>query len=119
FALGPQHFREILANREVWTDEYIERAMEYTLAKIKMGKVRQSASGYLMKALREGYILGKQDKVIIEQQMAQRAKERQNQATIENAKQLVQDDVQTFASKGLAIWETMDEDTRRESYAKF
>lgn len=64
FALNQTDFNEIMSNRDVFTDERIQQAIEYTRHNIERGKVKLSAGGYLMKALREGYRLGTLDKQI-------------------------------------------------------
>jgi hypothetical protein len=51
FALNQTNFNEIMSNRDVFTDERIQQAIEYTRHNIERGKVKLSAGGYLMKAL--------------------------------------------------------------------
>lgn len=53
FGLSPANFDEIMANRELWTDEWIRQAMEFTRHNIEQGRVNKSVSGYLMRALRD------------------------------------------------------------------
>jgi len=64
FALGHAEFNEILTNRELYTDERIQQAIDYTRRNVELGKVKVRAGGYFMKALREGYLLGTLDKQI-------------------------------------------------------
>ena len=64
FALNQTEFNEIITNRDVYNDERIQQAMEYTRHNVKVGKVKVRAGGYFMKALREGYLLGELDKQI-------------------------------------------------------
>jgi hypothetical protein len=64
FALNQNEFNEILTNRETFTDERIQQAIEYTQHNVLTGKVKLRAGGYFMKALREGYLLGELDKKI-------------------------------------------------------
>lgn len=62
FALSQAEFNEILTNRELYTDERIQQAIDYTRHNHALGKVKLRAGGYFMKALREGYLVGTLDK---------------------------------------------------------
>lgn len=64
FALNQDEFNEIITNREVYTDERIQQAIDYTRHNVALGKVKLRAGGYFMKSLREGYLLGELDKQI-------------------------------------------------------
>lgn len=64
FALNQNEFNEIITNRETYTDERIQQAIDYTRHNVKLGKVKLRAGGYFMKALRENYLLGKLDRII-------------------------------------------------------
>jgi len=64
FALGHAEFNEIIQNRELYTDERIQQAIDYTRHNVELGKVKLRAGGYFMKALREGYALGTLDRQI-------------------------------------------------------
>lgn len=64
FALNQAEFNEIITNREVFTDERIQQAIDYTRHNVALGRVKIRAGGYFMKALREGYLLGELDKQI-------------------------------------------------------
>lgn len=119
YALSQQHFSEILANRDTWTDDYIKKAMEYTQAKVKLGKVRQSASGYLMKALREGYSLGAQDKLIIEQQLAQKEVEEARKKAVKAEKTKVDKQAHDQIEEGLGLWRAMAEEDQRATLQRF
>ena len=61
FGLSREQLNEIMANRDEWTDERLQQAMDYTRFNIEQGKVKKSASGYLMKALKEHYVVGTAD----------------------------------------------------------
>lgn len=119
YALSQQHFHEILANREKWSDDYIKNAMEYTQTKIKLGKVRQSASGYLMKALREGYSFGTQDKLIIEQQLAQKEAEEARKKAFETQKLKVDKELHGQVEQGMSLWRAMAEEDQRAALQRF
>lgn len=69
FGLNGTQIMEIINNREEWTDERIQRAIEYTRFHIGQGKVKLPA-GYLMKAIRGDYTLGEAMKTIANQQAA-------------------------------------------------
>ncbi len=58
FGLNAAQINEIARHHEEWPPERLREAMEYTRHKIASGQVNRSAAGYLMKALREGYVLG-------------------------------------------------------------
>ena len=64
FALNQTEFNEIITNRETFTDERIQQAIDYTRHNANLGKVKIRAGGYFMKALREGYLLGDLDRKI-------------------------------------------------------
>lgn len=64
FALNGTEFNEIITNRETFTDERIQQAIDYTRHNANLGKVKIRAGGYFMKALREGYLLGDLDRKI-------------------------------------------------------
>ncbi|KMZ13403.1 Protein involved in initiation of plasmid replication [Candidatus Burkholderia humilis] len=67
FGLNQTEINEIITKRDQFTDEKINKAIEYTRFKVHEGKVTRRAAGYLMKALREGWVLGELD-VHIKQQ---------------------------------------------------
>lgn len=71
FGLSEKHFDEILANRETWTDEWINQAIEFTRFNLKRGRVTKSPAGFLMKALRDNLRVSSADKLIADQ-LAQR-----------------------------------------------
>jgi Initiator Replication protein len=62
FAFDTPEFDRIAKNREVWTDERLEQAIEYTRHRINMGKVTISPKGYLLTALEGNYRLGEADR---------------------------------------------------------
>ncbi|CAH2806302.1 MAG: hypothetical protein CBHOC_4610 [uncultured Caballeronia sp.] len=67
FGLNQTEINEIITKRDQFTDEKINKAIEYTRFKIREGKVTRRAAGYFMKALREGWMLGELDKQIKQQ----------------------------------------------------
>ncbi|MDN0077430.1 RepB family plasmid replication initiator protein [Crenobacter sp. SG2303] len=125
FGLTEKQFNEISANRNTWTDEWIERAVEFTRVKITQGKVSRSPSGFLMKALRENLsisdaertMMAVQSKIEAEEQAkveAQEAKHKAraaDQAAQENAAKAKQEEE---VHLGEAILCAMDATNRKE-----
>ncbi|BDC45295.1 replication initiation protein [Paraburkholderia terrae] len=62
FAFDTPEFERLAKNREVWTDERLEQAIEYTRFKLNEGKVTVSPKGYLFKALEGNYRIGEADR---------------------------------------------------------
>ncbi|MYM41918.1 RepB family plasmid replication initiator protein [Pseudoduganella sp. CY13W] len=52
---------EIIKDRARYSDEVIQQAIDYTRHAAAAGKIKIRVSGYFMKALREGYIIGTLD----------------------------------------------------------
>jgi hypothetical protein len=70
FALNQEEFNEIITNRQTYTDERINQAIEYTRHAAARNVITKRAGGYFMKALREGYLLGEMDKQIHQKRLA-------------------------------------------------
>lgn len=70
FGLNQVEFDEIVKNRMTFTDERIQRAIEYTRHAANAGKINKRAGGYFMKALREEYVIGTIDQQIHERKAA-------------------------------------------------
>ena len=68
FGLTPKNFDEIQENRDRWTNQWIENAIEYTRWKMKNGELKKSVSGFLMYALRNNLYISSSEKVLEEQQ---------------------------------------------------
>ncbi|CAG4914373.1 replication initiation protein [Paraburkholderia gardini] len=66
FNLSTKQFSEISENREVWTDERIQQAVEYTRYKLEDGKVKKSPAGYLMGALRDNWRMSEAERKMVE-----------------------------------------------------
>lgn len=58
FGLNGAQLDEIVSHRDEWDDRRIERAIQYTRYHLKQGKIKRNVAGYLMKAIREEYVLG-------------------------------------------------------------
>ncbi len=70
FGLNGTQVMEIINNRDEWSDERIERAIEYTRFHIEQGNVKRSPAGYLMTAIKGDFTLGSAMKVIATQKAA-------------------------------------------------
>ncbi|WP_028212868.1 replication initiation protein [Paraburkholderia mimosarum] len=68
FNLSSRQFSEISENRETWTDERIQQAIEYTRFRLHRGQVKKSPSGYLMKALRDNWKMSEAERTMVEVQ---------------------------------------------------
>jgi hypothetical protein len=64
FGLTDKQFERIEENRNVWTDERIQQAIEYTRWTIRQGTKVKRASAYLMKALVENYRVADADRQV-------------------------------------------------------
>jgi catalase len=62
FAFDTPDFERLAKRRDVWTDERLEQAIEYTRFKLNEGKVTVSPRGYLFKALEGNYRIGEADR---------------------------------------------------------
>jgi hypothetical protein len=106
FALTQDEFNEIITNREVFTDERINQAIEYTRHNVKVRKVRIRAGGYFMKALREGYLLGELDKQIHQQSLALENTQQAARRDAEVREEQLQAAAENRAQKEVALgWE--------------
>lgn len=68
FNLSPRQFSEISENRDTWTDERIQQAIEYTRFRLHRGQVKKSPSGYLMKALRDNWKMSEAERTMVDVQ---------------------------------------------------
>jgi hypothetical protein len=68
FNLSSRQFSEISENRDSWTDERIQQAIEYTRFRLHRGQVKKSPSGYLMKALRDNWKMSEAERTMVEVQ---------------------------------------------------
>lgn len=125
FGLTERQFSMISQNRANWTDDRIHSAIEYTRTRLLQGKITQSPSGYLMKALREGWTISPAEKTMSEvlerkstaaadalQKVvrAQQAVQQSNAARETEARHKLADEVAT----GRQVFDLADEKTRRE-----
>jgi hypothetical protein len=123
FGLSEKNFDEIIANRNTWTDEWIDQAIEFTRFNIKRGKVTKSPSGYLMKALRDNLRVSSSEKVIAAQQAqvaetavakltavaeATKAKSRAKEDAEQNAARKIAQEI-SLGQNGFALVETPED----------
>lgn len=69
FGLSQEQFEEISANRDKWSDIWIQQAIEFTTDRIDKGKVK-SPSLFLMKAIRDGLRISEAERKIAAQNLA-------------------------------------------------
>lgn len=130
FAFDTVEFARLAKNREVWTDERLEQAIEYTRFKLNEGKVTVSPKGYLLKALAGNYRLGEADRrmaSIKEKQVEDNRKESRGrdavQANVEASIQ-AQDDIAKAKMReeinvGRQSFETADARVQRDLFNSF
>ncbi|SIT48479.1 Initiator RepB protein [Paraburkholderia ribeironis] len=68
FGLSSAQLNQIAAERDTYTDERLEQAIERTRFSLKIGKVSKSPAGFFMKALKEGWIVSDAERKMIEVQ---------------------------------------------------
>jgi len=68
FGLSSAQLNQIAAQREIYTDDRLEQAIERTRFSLKTGKVSKSPGGFFMKALKEGWIVSDAERKMIEVQ---------------------------------------------------
>jgi hypothetical protein len=66
FGLSSAQLNQIAAERDTYTDERLEQAIERTRFSLKMGKVSKSPAGFFMKALKEGWIISDAERTMVE-----------------------------------------------------
>jgi hypothetical protein len=110
FVLSTKQFSEISENRDVWTDERIQQAIEYTRFRIKRGQVTRSPAGYLMKALRDNWKMSEAERKMVEVQ----AKLLTEESEAEAVKRETQSSVaRSVASREEEVRSRMNEESRK------
>lgn len=123
FALNQTEFNEIITNRELFTDERIQQAIDYTRHNANLGKVKLRAGGYFMKSLREGYLLGDLDRQIhLKSAEGGAARAAAEQAASDRAEQdravaLARD--RAMSDLGWAAYELLDPDQQARFLSEF
>ncbi|UIF89115.1 replication initiation protein [Cupriavidus sp. UYPR2.512] len=107
FAFDAPEFDRIAKNRADWTDEVIERAIEYTRAKVNEGKVTSSPKGYLLRAIEGKFRLGDADRRMAEVKAKQLEDSRNERRGREDARAKVEASLQ--AQNDLAMAKLSDE----------
>lgn len=122
FGLSPKNMDEITQNRDNWTDEWVHQAIEFTRFNIERGNVKRSVPGFLMHALRNNLRVGTAEIEVAAQLTAPKSTGRSNS----NIKKLdpsetirtqqdaqVNDEVSATVTAGWAVFDVLDEETRR------
>ncbi|WP_106078272.1 RepB family plasmid replication initiator protein [Chromobacterium amazonense] len=65
FRLSSRAINEISEHRDVWTDEWIANAIEFTRYRLRTGQIKRNPAGYLMTALRQNLALSPAEKQMI------------------------------------------------------
>jgi hypothetical protein len=68
FGLSSAQLNQIAAQRDIYTDDRLEQAIERTRFSLRTGKVSKSPAGFFMKALKEGWIISDAERRMIEVQ---------------------------------------------------
>ncbi|WP_144109711.1 replication initiation protein [Paraburkholderia sp. BCC1886] len=66
--LSSAQLNQIAADRDTYTDERLEQAIERTRFSLKMGKVSKSPAGFFMKALKEQWVVSDAERQMVETQ---------------------------------------------------
>ncbi|WOD13705.1 RepB family plasmid replication initiator protein [Paraburkholderia kirstenboschensis] len=76
FGLSSAQLNQIAADRDTYTDERLEQAIERTRFSLKLGNISKSPAGFFMKALREQWIVSDAERqmVQIQESLAQTEK---------------------------------------------
>lgn len=104
FGLSSAQLNQIAAERDTYTDERLEQAIERTRFSLKLGKVSKSPAGFFMKALKEGWIISDAERKMIEIQ--------QNLVLTEQREVEAKEQVQTRTALGLAAQDVHAQDRR-------
>lgn len=130
FGLSPQNFDEIMENRENWTDDWINEAVEFTRFSIKRKKVKHSVSGFLMHALRNNLRVGTADIEVAAQLENPNPKpgitplpgmqkdERTEQIVAVHSAQ-IEDEISTSVTAGLQAFDSLDKAGRTKYLGDF
>lgn len=68
FGLSSSQLNQIAVERDIYTDERLEQAIERTRFSLKMGKISKSPAGFFMKALKEHWIVSDAEREMIQVQ---------------------------------------------------
>ncbi|CAM2158567.1 Initiator Rep protein WH1 domain-containing protein (plasmid) [Pararobbsia alpina] len=70
FGLSTTQFNQIAGNRDTYSDERLQQAIDRTRFSLKLGKVTKSPAGFFMKALKEGWVVSDAEREMVEVQQS-------------------------------------------------
>jgi hypothetical protein len=70
FGLSSAQLNQIAAERDTYTDQRLEQAIERTHLSLKLGNVSKSPAGFFMRALKEGWIVSDAERQMMELQQS-------------------------------------------------
>lgn len=122
FGLSSAQLNQIAAERDTYTDERLEQAIERTRFSLKMGKVSKSPAGFFMKALKEQWIVSDAERQMVQTQemlalSEQRETEAKEQAQARMALQIAAQHVHAQGRMGDEIrrgWEAYEAATSKQ-----
>ncbi|KVP68176.1 replication initiation protein [Burkholderia ubonensis] len=77
FGLSTAQFNQIAGDRDTYTDERLEQAIDRTRFSLKIGKVTKSPAGFFMKALKEGWVVSDAEREMMQIQRSLVLREQQ------------------------------------------
>lgn len=86
FGLSGAQFSQIAADRDTYTDERLEQAIERTRFSLRIGKVSRSPAGFFMKALKEQWIVSDAERQMIQIQQDLALTKQREQKTAEQVR---------------------------------
>ncbi|QKM57633.1 hypothetical protein CG017_05712 (plasmid) [Burkholderia glumae] len=89
FGLSAAQFNQIVANRDIYTDDRLEQAIERTRFSLQLGKVTKSPAGFFMKALKEGWVVSDAEREMVRVKQRLATQEKQNAEAKSNAQTLI------------------------------
>ncbi|KWH20872.1 initiator RepB protein [Burkholderia cepacia] len=78
FGLSTAQFNQIAGDRDTYTDERLEQAIDRTRFSLKIGKVTKSPAGFFMKALKEGWVVSDAEREMVQVQQTLVLREKQD-----------------------------------------
>ncbi|RQR49669.1 replication initiation protein [Burkholderia sp. Bp9126] len=109
FNLSTRQFSDISENRDTWTDERIQQAIEYTRFRLHRGQVKKSPAGYLMKALRDNWKMSDAERTMVQVQAKLLSTEARQEAVKAETRNSV---ASSIASRDEEVRSRMNEEAR-------
>ncbi|WP_423383597.1 replication initiation protein, partial [Burkholderia sp. LMG 32019] len=78
FGLSTAQFNQIAGDRDTYTDERLEQAIDRTRFSLRIGKVTKSPAGFFMKALKEGWVVSDAEREMVQIQQTLVLREKQD-----------------------------------------